>query len=187
MSSFLPFHPFLTKGWVILIFFFFLQCQPKIYEANDPQLQMISGVMVYNNELVSGIIRQKLPDVSETHLTSFDNGIQHGEFKVMHDTGVLLQSTHFKNGKQKGYSYTWFLNGKNRSFSEFKNGFYINDKLEWHDNGQLALYEKYSSEGKILVAKKFYREGKIYMNVVFQDDGSSYGLPGSKICKPLKD
>ncbi|WP_135355037.1 toxin-antitoxin system YwqK family antitoxin [Leptospira ryugenii] len=167
--------------------FLTLQCQAKIYEATDPDLQMISGVMVHKNQLLSGIIRQYIPAVSETHLTTFDNGIQHGDFTVIHDSGVLLQKTPFKNGKQNGYSYTWFLNGKNRSFSEFKNGFYVNDRMEWHDNGQLALYEKYTPEGKILGAKKFYREGKIYMNLVFQEDGSSYGLPGSKVCKPIKN
>ncbi len=172
--------------WIIYwIGFCLWNCQEKSYLSTDPQLQMISGVMLYGNSLLKGNIISEIPALEETHYTSFDNGIQHGEFKVIHKSGLVIQKTIFKNGKQEGISRTWFLNGKNKSLSEFHNGNYINERMEWYDNGNLALYEKFDENGKILVNKKFYREGKIYMNVVFKNDGSSFGLPGSKICNPI--
>ncbi len=173
-----------------LICFFIIiaivNCSEKIYDNTDPNISMTAGVYLYKNQFLTGIIRSYIPALQETELASFRNGIQHGEYKVITRDGNLLQKMNYRNGKKEGFSKAWYHNGKLRAFGEFKEGEYINDRIDYFDNGQVASYEKYSETSKIQVVKKWYKNGKIYMNVSFKDDGSSYGLPGSKLCDPIK-
>ena len=167
--------------------FFFIHCKKEnIYESTDPNIKMQAGVLFYGDKFLTGVIKEEIPALSETHYTDFRNGIQHGEFKNINKDGILLQSIQFKNGQKEGISKAWFANGRYKTYSEFKAGHYINERMEWYDTGKIYTYEKFDENGKILVAKKWYKEGKIYMNVVFRKDGSMIGLPGSKICRPIQ-
>lgn len=173
----------------ILIFIILLHSNCKyqtVYDSSDPKIKSKAGVLFYEDKFLTGTIREFIPVLSETHLTDFKNGIQHGEFKVITLNGKILQKMNFRNGNKHGISKSWFLNGNLKSFSEFKDGIYINDRIDWYDNGIIANYDGYSNEGKIQVVKKWFKNGKIYMNVSFKDNGSSFGLPGSKLCEPIK-
>ena len=175
---------------LLLIYFLFIlglvNCSETIYDNTDPNIKMNAGVYLYKEQFLTGIIKSYIPALQETELASFRNGIQHGEYKIITRDGKLLQKMDFRNGKKEGFSKAWYHNGKLRAFAEFKNGEYINDRIDYFDNSQVASYEKYSENSKIQVVKKWYRNGKIYMNISFKEDGSSYGLPGSKLCDPIK-
>jgi len=178
---------FLIKLFSILLAsLFFLGCQDIIIENNDPNLSIQAGKFFYKGKTFSGKMRQENLIANEEYITSFKGGLEEGEFIARKKDGQLLEKRFFKNGQKVGIHRSWFPNGNNRLYSEFDNGKYINDRWEWYDNGQPSTFEKFDNEGRILVSKKWYRNGNIYMNVAFAKNGASVGLPGSKICNPIK-
>ena len=149
---------FLIKFFFILLAsLFFLGCQDVIIENNDPNLSIQAGKYFYKGKTFSGKIRQENLIAKEEYITSFKDGLEEGEFIARKKDGQLLEKRFFKNGQKVGIHRSWFPNGNNRLYSEFDNGKYINDQ-----------------------------NGNIYMNVSFTKNGASVGLPGSKICNPIK-
>ncbi|MBM9576281.1 hypothetical protein JWG45_03850 [Leptospira sp. 201903070] len=171
----------------ILLTFVFSSCQKSsTVDFSDPGLVRAQDRVFYLNKPFEGIIRTEIPALGETQFAHYKNGMEDGEFISRNQSGQVLERRRFEKGQKVGIHRAWFPNGNNRFYSEFKNGKYTNDRWEWHDNGKPFLYEKYDEDGKILVSKKWNRNGQIYMNTVIATDGSSFGLPGSKICEPIK-
>ncbi|EMO26885.1 MORN repeat protein [Leptospira interrogans serovar Bataviae str. HAI135] len=131
-------------------------------------------------------LSKKIPALGEIETTQFKNGLEDGEMTSKNKDGQLLEKRYFKKGLKEGIHRAWFPNGNNRLYSEFRSGKYIYDRWEWHDNNRPFIYEKFDENGKLLVSKKWNRSGQIFMNTVIAKDGSSIGLPGSKICEPIK-
>ncbi|MCE9500874.1 MAG: hypothetical protein K8R21_10305 [Leptospira sp.] len=172
---------------IFLALLFLMQCQEEVtIEISDPNLVMQGGKFFYNGEGFSGKIRQENPVMEEEYITSYKNGMEDGEYIARKKNGQLLEKRFFKEGQKHGIHRSWFPNGNNRLYSEFDNGKYINDRWEWYDNNQPYIFEKFDANGKILVAKTWNKFGHIYMNIAFAKNGSSVGLPGSKICNPIK-
>lgn len=178
----------LTKTYLVsLILTAFLGCHEfNTVENTDNNLKVEAGILFYKGKPFTGKLKQEIPPLEEIYLSEYKNGLEDGEYIAKKKDGTLLERRFFKDGLKQGIHRSWFTNGKDKLYSEFKNGIYINDRWEWHDNGIPAVYEKFDENGKILVSKKWRRTGQIYMNIVFTENGSSIGLPGSKICEPIK-
>ncbi|MDX1960399.1 MAG: hypothetical protein SFU98_17645 [Leptospiraceae bacterium] len=170
----------------LFLILFLLNCSEKVYESTDPNFKMNSGVLFYGDQFFTGKVKAFVPAMQENQFTQFENGIQHGEYKVVHIDGSLLLKMNYRNGMKEGPSYSWHKDGKLNTYSEFHEDKYINERMIWAQNGTLVEYEKYSNDGKLLAVKKWYSNGHIYMNLSFNEDRSSVGLPGSKLCAPIK-
>ncbi|HMV45799.1 MAG TPA: hypothetical protein PK079_05815 [Leptospiraceae bacterium] len=155
-------------------------------ENTDKDLSIVNGLVFYKGKPFTGKLKQEILPMNEIHISEYKDGAEDGEYTAKKKDGSLLERRYFKAGVKEGIHRSWFPNGKDRLYSEFKNGTYINDRWEWHDNGVPALYERYNENGNILVTKKWRRTGQIYMNLSFLENGGSIGLPGSKICEPIK-
>ncbi|TQE73150.1 toxin-antitoxin system YwqK family antitoxin [Leptospira noguchii] len=172
---------------IILTVVAFVGCQEgETIENTDSNLQMSQGRFYYKGKLFTGFIKKKIPALGEIETTQFKNGLEDGEMTSENKDGQLLEKRYFKKGLKEGIHRAWFPNGNNRLYSEFRSGKYIYDRWEWHDNNRPFIYEKFDENGKLLVSKKWNRSGQIFMNTVIAKDGSSIGLPGSKICEPIK-
>lgn len=169
-----------------IVFLALYGCQEMIIENNDPDISISQGRFFYKGNPFTGKLRQENPAMEEIYITTFKNGLEDGEYIAKKKSGQLLEKRLFREGQKYGIHRSWFPNGNNRLYSEFDNGNYINDRWEWYDTGTPATYEKFDKDGRILVSKKWYRNGNIYMNVAFTKDGRSVGLPGSKLCNPIK-
>ncbi len=152
----------------------------------DPSLSYFHGLLVQNGNVFTGKIIQKNDALSETYITTYQNGLEHGEYIAKKNNGTLVERRFFLNGEKEGIYESWYENGNRKVYAEFKKGTYINDHWTWYENGKPSKYEKYNEEGKILATKIWNKAGNIYMNLSFYADGSSVGLPGSKICSPIK-
>ncbi|TGM03170.1 hypothetical protein EHQ76_10145 [Leptospira barantonii] len=182
---------FPTKSLFVLSIFltvvFTSGCQEgETIDQTDPNLIEYQDRVFYKRKPFTGFLKNEIPALGETQTTQFKNGFADGEFISKNREGFVLEKRFFKKGLKEGIHRSWFPNGNNRMYSEFRSGKYINDRWEWHDNNKPYLYEKFDENGKLIVAKKWNRHGQIYMNTVIAVDGSSIGLPGSKICEPIK-
>ncbi|WP_411824526.1 toxin-antitoxin system YwqK family antitoxin [Leptospira sp. 'Mane'] len=183
--------PYPIKPFFILINFlavaFLMHCREDLsLDANDPNIALFQGRVFYKAQPFDGLIKQEFPDLNEVQTTHYKEGLEDGEYIAKLLNGQLLEQRYFKEGRKEGIHRSWFLNGSNRQYSEFKDGKYINDRWEWYDTGKPSLYEKFDQNSRLIVTKKWNRNGQIYMNVVFTDNGSSVGMPGSKICEPIQ-
>lgn len=182
---------FLTKTlsifFVFLTTFFTIGCQGSVtIESSDPNLAVFKDKVYYKLKPFNGLIRTTFPALDEIQITEFKDGLEDGEYISRNEGGHVLERRTFKEGVKVGVHRAWYRNGNNRFYAEFSSGKYINDHWEWYDNGKPSLYEKFDENGKLIVVKKWNRNGQIYMNTVIASDGSSVGLPGSKICEPIK-
>lgn len=182
---------FLTKSlsifFVFLTTLFAIGCQGgDTIEYSDPNLALFKDKVYYKQKPFNGLIRRDLPALDEIQTTEFKDGLEDGTYISQNGSGFVLEKRTFKEGLKVGVHRSWYRNGKNRFYAEFNSGKYINDHWEWYDNGKPSLYEKFDENSKLIVVKKWNRSGQIYMNTVIASDGSSVGLPGSKICEPIK-
>ena len=176
----------ITQIIFVTLVFCLVGCQNKNVEYNTTDFAIGKGMLFYKGVPFSGILLQDNPTMEEVYSISYKNGWEDGEYIAKKKSGQLLEKRYFKNGAKHGIHRSWFHNGNNRLYSEFNNGEYIGERWEWYDNVNPALFEKFDANGKILASKKWYRNGNIYMNIAFTNSGSSVGLPGSKICDPIK-
>lgn len=161
-------------------------CQGETIDSNSPELTFSNGKYYLKGLPFTGKIKIENQTMEEFSIASYRNGLEDGEYFTQKKSGQIIEERFFKEGLKQGIHKSWFQNGNIRLYSEFENGKYINDRWEWYDNGKPYIYEKYDSSGRIMVTKMWNRYGHIYMNIVYDKNGSSIGMPGSKICNPIK-
>ncbi|TGN09811.1 toxin-antitoxin system YwqK family antitoxin [Leptospira ilyithenensis] len=182
-----PIRSFLITLLNFLIVVSLIHCQGgRTIESTDPDIALFQGRIFYKAEPFDGTIKQEIPALAEVQFTHYKTGLEDGEYTARNQSGQILEQRYFKEGQKHGIHRSWFPNGSNKQYAEFNEGTYINDRWEWYDNDKPSLYEKFDSNGRLIVSKKWNRNGQIYMNIVFTDNGSSVGMPGSKICEPIK-
>lgn len=172
---------------LLLAALFFQGCRETAVESTDPLFSMQEGKLFYNGKEFTGRTRTVNPVLEEEYITSYKNGAEDGEYTAKAKNGQILEQRYFVQGLKQGIHISWFPNGQPRLYSEFDKGNYINDRWAWYDNGQPYTYEKYDKNGKILASKVWSRTGQIYMNLAFSKNGSSTGMPGGKLCEPIKN
>jgi len=165
---------------------FIVACHGEEIKSTDPGIQMLAGRLIFKGKLFTGKFIEEIPAMEIKQITEYRNGLENGEFLTKNLHGQILEKRYYHDGIKVGIHRSWFSNGNDRMYSQFENGIYVGDRWEWFEDGKPALYAHYDQEGRILAEKKWNRYGKIYMNIVFANDGSSVGLPGSKNCKPIK-
>ncbi|MCB1176282.1 MAG: hypothetical protein KDK36_01775 [Leptospiraceae bacterium] len=171
------------------MFLSFVSCSfEKLKVSNtDPKLGMGNGKLLYDNKLFTGILEQYIPALNEIRTTEFKDGVEHGEMIVKKKDGKLIERRTFNQGIKHGLHEGWYPNGQRRFYTTFNNGAYVNERFEWHDNGNPFIYQKYDENSKTVVYKQWRNNKEIYINISFYEDGSSIGLPGSKLCEPVEE
>jgi len=171
---------------LLLTALIFLGCRETIMEYSDPLFAIQDGKLFYNGKAFTGKMHSANPVLGEEYTASYKDGVEDGEYTAKGKNGQLLEQRYFVQGEKHGVHISWFPNGQPRLYSEFDKGKYVNDRWAWYDNGQPYTYEKYDSTGKILASKVWSKTGQIYMNLAFSKTGASLGMPGGKLCEPIR-
>ena len=159
-------------------------CQKQV-ESSDLDLRMYQGRVIYHFKYYTGVIRRSLPALREVHITPYRRGRQHGTAVVKNFEGKVISKRIYVNGIKDGVHRTWYANGNYRSYTVFKKGKYVNEVWQWHLNGKLAKYRLYNEKHEVVVEKRWRNSGQVYANMVFIK-GVAVGMPGSKLCEPVK-
>ncbi|WCL49970.1 toxin-antitoxin system YwqK family antitoxin [Leptospira sp. GIMC2001] len=182
-----PFSRISTYLLIIVGMFFSLQsCNKDTLDTNSPELSYKAGQLLKSSEPFTGILKQYIPANGETSLTEYDNGWEHGKSITRSIDGQVVAIRYYNNGNKEGIHETFYLDGTKKTRSEFKEGRYINERWEWHQNGNPYIYEKFDDRGNTQVSKIWRESGQIYMNFV-NSEGKNVGLPSSKVCDPIND
>ena len=171
---------------LLVLIFSFNSCYLfREVSSNDPGLGLMNGKVSYKGTFFSGRVRQTIAANGEVMLKSYVNGVEEGVQKLYDRNGNLLFERPYRNGRKDSVHKGWYSNGKYRFYYQFDMGSYTGEQWEWHDNGKVKMYQKYDEDSQLSVSKHWRRSGQIYINQVFKD-GSALGMPGSKLCNPVK-
>ena len=119
-------------------------------------------------------------------VTSFYNGLEHGEFRRFHENGVLMEQRYYAMGVKTGPLKRYWSNGKIQAVYFFANGEYQGTCREWNPEGKLVREMNYERGYESGSQKQWYDDGSIRSNYIIRDD-RRYGLLGTKNCINVSD
>ena len=119
-------------------------------------------------------------------VTSFYNGMEHGEFRRFHENGVLMEQRYYVMGVKTGPLKRYWTNGKLQAHYFFVDGEYQGTCKEWNPEGKLVREMNYEKGYESGSQKQWYDDGSIRSNYIIRD-GRRYGLLGTKNCINVSD
>lgn len=172
--------------YITFFCFIIFSCQEtvnkKVVSLDNENLELINGVLNYNELPFSGTIVSNYKDLKLKMQTQYVNGKKHGEEKQWSENGVLLEERFYKKGKKTGIHKGWW--GSNIAKFEYvfnNDGEYNGSVKEWYKNGQ--LYKLFNfKDGKEIGSQKLWKpDGTLKANYEVKD-GERFGLIGLKKC-----
>jgi hypothetical protein len=119
-------------------------------------------------------------------VTSFYNGLEHGEFRRFHENGVLMEQRYYVMGVKTGALKRYWNNGQIQAHYFFSTGEYQGNCREWNPEGKLVREMNYERGHESGSQKQWYDDGSIRSNYIIRN-GRRYGLLGTKNCINVSD
>ncbi len=154
--------------------------------ANDSQLHLCNGVLLYNEQPFSGVLSDTYDNGRLKTKTEYYRGRQHGTSWRWYEDGRLLWERQYQNGKKHGEHKGWWPNGARKFVYHFANGEHEGEARDWHPSGQLAQLQRYEQGQEAGLQQAWRENGKLYVNYVVKN-GKRYGLVNSRLCYTVKN
>ena len=148
--------------------------------ATDSSLQFLNGVLYRSGQLFSGSVLQRNEEGKVNAQTSYYNGRQEGWSYTYFENGAMSEKRYYHLGEKDSVHKGWWQNGKPRFAYQFKAGKYDGYFREWYASSP-KYKEVHYTNGKEDWAKGWRENGKVYMNFVVKD-GRRYGIENSNLC-----
>ncbi len=154
----------------------------KIKEKKDSNFQLKNGILYFNNQVYSGIVKEFYIDDKLKSSSEYYQGKRNGFFKGWYKNGDKCFERFYTDNIKTGTHLGWFDNGVKKFEYQFDiqgryNGFVKN----WYINGLLAKHFNFK-KGKEAGSQKVWNDkGKIKSNF-YTVNGERHGLIGLKNC-----
>lgn len=153
-----------------------------VKEKNDPNFQLKNGILYFNNQVYSGIVKEFYIDDKLKSSSEYYQGKRNGFFNGWYKNENKRFERFYTNNIKTGTHLGWFDNGVKKFEYQFDvqgryNGFVKN----WYINGLLAkhfIFKKGKENGS---QKMWDINGKIKANF-YTIKGERHGLIGLKNC-----
>lgn len=174
--------------FIVFILIWFASCereQLEVAKANT-ELELVNGVLYYQNKLFDGLLVAKYDDVSYRMKLQYKEGRKDGFEKQWYLNGQLSQNRNYSQGIKIGNHLAWWQDGTNKFDYHFnEKGEYEGSRKEWYQNGQLVRDFNYSNGKEIGGQRMWTTTGKIRANYEVKN-GERFGLIGLKKCYTVK-
>jgi hypothetical protein len=178
------------SSWIFLIF----SCgnaevaeTELIFPDTHKRISNSNGVVFFDKTPFSGrLFGLQDGSIDTAFVSSFVNGVLHGEQRQYWENGELREKRRFKSGEKDGIYEAWWPNGQKQLEYFFKNGEYQGELKEWNIEGMLSRIMTYEKGHESGVQKWWYDSGEIKANYVIKN-GRRYGLLGTKNCTNVSD
>lgn len=149
---------------------------------SDLQFELQNGVLLYENEPYSGIVKEYYSNKVLKSESAYFQGKRQGYFFGWHDNGNKWFERYYSKGIKTRSHVGWYANGQPMFGYEFNDkGSYHGAVKDWHANGVLANWFNYV-DGKEDGSQKMWDiDGEIKANF-HTVNGERYGLIGLKNC-----
>lgn len=102
------------------------------------------------------------------------NGEKNGPYTAWYDTGILYETSQYKNGKMTGERKLYYTDGKLEILETYNDeGLLDGPYITYYQNGKVMVEKKYSKntlQGKVLV---YYENGQLKEEVLFKDNAEN--------------
>lgn len=164
----------------------FVNIEKMEISANDENLQLQDGLLLYNKIPFTGIVIEVNEGGDTIFTGSYYMGKEHGIMKKWYDNGQLKEERSFLFGRKEGTHTGWYEDGSQRFVYNFDHGEYSGNLKEWYQNGQLYKDFNYVNGYETGMQTAWETNGKLLANYEVKN-GRKYGLIGTHNCKSLWD
>lgn len=183
----------LIVGWLALISSIFLTADPAekkmilpVRHEQEVQLKPVKGVWFSDDQPFTGTLINLSSQGDTLSISSYINGLEHGEWKTFYSRSNPREIRHYNMGKKTGKLIAWHENGQLSVRGNFVNGEYDGLLQEWNSHGNLLKALTYSNGYESGAQRAWYPNGKIRSNYTVVN-GRRYGLLGTKNCINVSD
>ena len=189
---------------IIILIFLFYSCHNKdaagiakqtqqslknissvLISSTDSSLHFINGSWYYRDSLFSGSIETRYSNGQLKSLQTFFSGKEEGWSYSFYPDGKKESQRFYVLGEKDSIHLGWWNNGNRRFEYHFNKGNYDGDYKEWYVSGKPLKYIVYKN-GEEVYGKGWRENGKLFMNYVMKDK-RRYGLMNSQLCYSLKN
>lgn len=150
-------------------------------DATHPELISRGGVVLLDDEPMTGQVIERWPDGSLRTMTEFAGGRRHGVAKAWFVEGQPMYERWYEEGLEEGTHRGWWEDGSVRFVYEFDLGVHEGSAREWYPNGSLYRDFHYAKGKELGRQRMWHADGTLRANYVVKD-GRRFGLIGSKGC-----
>jgi antitoxin component YwqK of YwqJK toxin-antitoxin module len=191
-------HPVRSVARLTISFFFllaFFSCREKemiieeshgLLPADDINFKNQNGVLLYDHQNFNGTIFTLYPNGDTSALSTFKQGLPHGQWKQFYQGGMITETRYFDHGKKTGDFTRWWESGQVQSLYVFEDDEYHGTCREWNEQGLLVREMNYRKGHEEGMQTWWYDNGKIKSNYRIIE-GRRYGLLGTKNCINVSD
>jgi antitoxin component YwqK of YwqJK toxin-antitoxin module len=144
-------------------------------------LQSLDGILYREGKVFSGYLYHRYESGDTALVMPYLQGKQEGWSKTWYPKGRLAERRFFKQGRREGLHESWWENGKPRFAYQFAADLHHGFRKEWYESGQMALCFNYDQGKEIGPQKGWFADGAIRFNFEVRN-GRVYGLTGVKNC-----
>lgn len=157
-----------------------------VVDKTDTQLELINGVLYYQNSPFEGLLISKYDDTSYKMKLQYIDGRKDGLEEQWYLNGEISQRRMYSQGVKIGNHLGWWEDGVQKFDYHFnEEGAYDGSRKEWYQNGQLVRDFNYAN-GKEIGSQRMWTDiGKIRANYEVKN-GERFGLIGLKKCYTVK-
>jgi antitoxin component YwqK of YwqJK toxin-antitoxin module len=148
----------------------------------DEKFKLVNGVLFYNSEPYSGIVKENYADEHLKSTSEYYKGKREGKYFGFYPNGLKWFERYYANGIKIKVHKSWYQDEQQMFEYQFNgNGVYHGYTKDWHFNGQLAKYFNFDNGIEKGSQKMWKPDGKIRANF-FTVNGERHGLIGLKNC-----
>lgn len=156
-----------------------------LFEENM-QLQIVNGVLYYNNAPFNGIIKSFNAVNQTKNSANYVSGKKEGAERKLYINDSLAELRFYKRGLKVGIHKSWRENGQQKFEYPYNEvGVYHGAIREWYPNGQLVREFNYENGKESGTQKMWLANGNIRANYTVIN-GERFGLIGLKKCYSVK-
>jgi hypothetical protein len=153
--------------------------------STDSLLQLHNGVYYLKGQLFSGYLKSFHGNGIVKAVQSFHQGKQEGWAYEYFENGKPLSKRYYHLGEKDSVHTGWWDNGNTRFVYHFKNGVYDGSFEEYYYIGKPLKKISYYN-GNDSFGTGWRENGKIFMNYIMKD-GRRYGVMNAQPCYSLKN
>jgi hypothetical protein len=153
--------------------------------VTDSLLQILNGSYYFKGQLFSGYLKCFHYNGLVQSLQSIYQGKQEGWAYEYFENGKPLSKRYYHLGEKDSVHIGWWDNGNTRFVYHFKNGVYNGSFEEFYNSGKPLKKISYYN-GNDSFGTGWRENGKIFMNYIMKD-GRRYGIMNAQPCYSLKN
>lgn len=156
-----------------------------IKAAAESMLQVDNGNLKFKLKLFSGYVLMNHENGGVKSITSYYQGKQEGWAYEYFENGKPLSKRYYHLGEKDSVHTGWWDNGNTRFVYHFNNGVYNGSFEEYYYSGKPLKKISYYN-GNDSFGTGWRENGKIFMNYIMKD-GRRYGVMNAQPCYSLKN